>query len=111
LTEQIGRIWEPKELNAKLRSNAAFLKLMPLVSSDATAADELKQSIGCTVRPVPEAALRADEWLARHLLFGRDWGNGFKQCEAIRVGGYCSVPGQIDEPRVVMEVSSNDIGF
>lgn len=111
LTEQIGRIWEPKELNAKLRSNAAFLKLMPLVSSDATAAEELKLSIARTVRPVPEAVLRADEWLARHMLFGKGWVNGFKQSEAIRVGGYCSVPGQIDEPRVVMEVYSNDIGF
>jgi hypothetical protein len=32
LTEQIGRIWDPKELEAKLRGNAAFLKLMPPIS-------------------------------------------------------------------------------
>lgn len=111
LTEQISRIYEPEELSARLRSNAAFLKLMPPISNDKAATAELEQSIGRTVRPTPEAALRAENWLARHLRFGQEWSNGFSQCEAIRVGGYCYVPGQINEPRVVMEVSSNDIGF
>jgi hypothetical protein len=59
LTEQIGRIWEPKELEAKLRGNAAFLKLMPPISRDNAARAELEQSIARTVRPTPEAALRA----------------------------------------------------
>lgn len=111
LTEQIGRIWEPKELNAKLRSNAAFLKLMPPISNDKAATAELEQSIARTVRATPEAALRAENWLVRHLRFGDDWGKGFSESETIRVGGYCVVPGQIDEPRVVLEVSADIVGF
>lgn len=111
LTEQIGRIWEPEELNAKLRSNAAFLKLMPPVSNDKAATKELEQSIARTVRPTPEAALRAESWLARHQRFGKNWASGFRQCEAIRVGGYCYVPGQIDEPRVVIEAAGDIVGF
>ena len=111
LTEQIGRIWEPEDLNARLRSNAAFLKLMPPISTDKAATAELEHSVARTVRPTPEAALRAQSWLARHLRFGQDWSNGFSQCEEIRIGGYCYVPGQINDPRVVLEVSPNDIGF
>ena len=111
LTEQIGRIWEPEDLNARLRSNAAFLKLMPPISTDKAATAELEQSVARTVRLTPEAALRAQIWLARHLRFGQEWSNGFSQCEEIRIGGYCYIPGQINEPRVVLEVSPNDIGF
>lgn len=111
LTEQLGRMWEPKELNAKLRSNAAFLKLIPPIANDKAAAAELEQSIARTLRPTPEAALRAENWLARHLRFGDEWRDGFSECETIRVGGYCYVPGQINEPRVVFEVSSDNVGF
>jgi hypothetical protein len=111
LTEQIGRIWEPKELEAKLRGNAAFLKLMPPISRDNAARAELEQSIARTVRPTPEAALRAGNWLERHLRFGDEWGNGFSESPALRVGGYCYVPGKINEPRVVLEVSGDVVGF
>ena len=34
LTEQIARIWDAKELHAKLAANALFLKLMPDVAID-----------------------------------------------------------------------------
>ena len=83
---------------------------MPPISKDKSAIADLEQSIARTVRPTPEAALRAQSWLTRHLRFGDDWGNGFAECEAVRVGGYCMVPGQIDEPRVVLEVFDDIVG-
>jgi hypothetical protein len=55
--------------------------------------------------------VRASNWLERNLQFGNDWGNGFRESPELRVGGYCYVPGKIDEPRVVLEVSGNVVGF
>ena len=111
LTEQVGRIWVPKELEAKLRGNAAFLKLMPPISRDDAAITELEQSIVRTVRPTPEAAVLASNWLARHLRFGNEWVNGFGDSNELRVGGFCYVPGKVDEPRVVFELSDDVVGL
>lgn len=111
LTEQIGRIWDPKELEARLRGNAAFLKLMPPISRDNAAREELEQSIARTVRPTPEANVRASSWLTRHLRFGDEWANGFVDSPVFRVGGFCYVPGKVDEPRVVFELSEGNVGF
>lgn len=111
LTEQIGRIWEPSELQGKLCSNAAFLKLLPPISKDKVARSELEQSIARTVRPTPEAALRANNWLERHFRFGDEWANGFSECNELRVGGFCYVPGKVDEPRVIFELSDDVVGF
>jgi hypothetical protein len=111
LTEQIGRIWDPREQEAKLRGNAAFLKLLPPISRDNAARAELEQSIARTVRPTPEAAMRASNWLARHLRFGDEWANGFVESHDLQVGGFCYVPGRIDEPRVIFEVLENVVGF
>jgi hypothetical protein len=36
LTDQIGRIWDPQELQSKFRKNAVFLKLLPQISRDTT---------------------------------------------------------------------------
>jgi hypothetical protein len=111
LTEQIGRIWDAKELQARLHANAVFLKLIPPVSVDDSARMELEQSISRTVRATPEAATRATKWLERHLSFGVAWSNGIRDGENLRVGGYCRVPGKVDEPQVVVEVSDSVVGF
>lgn len=111
LTDQIGRIWDPQELQSKLRRNAVFLKLIPPISQDSPAWQELVDSIARTVPANPDAALTASKWVDRHLKFGVLWSEGFQKTEALRIGGYCFVPGQVDEPRVVMELSSNEVGF
>jgi len=111
LTDQIGRIWDPNELQAKLCSNAAFLKLLPPIAKDCDARIDLEQSIAHTVRETPEATVRATNWLSRQLKFGDAWASGFRQCDDLRVGGICYVPGKVDEPHVVLELSDDFVGF
>lgn len=111
LTEQFSRIWEPEDLNARLRSNATFLKLLPLIANDHNAIEDLTTSIAHTVLEIPDAATRANNWLDQHLRFGGKWANGFRQCEELHVGGLCCVPGKVDEPRVVLELSDDLVGF
>jgi len=111
LTDQLGRIWDAGELQAKLRANAMFLKLIPPIAQDAAARSELEQSISRTIRPSPEAALRASKWLVGHLKFGAAWAKGVSDGTTLRVGGYCRVPGMVEEPRVVLEVSDSLVGF
>lgn len=111
LTDHIDRLGERKELVPKLRTNAAFLKLMPFISCDMNARADLKQSIDHTVKPTPEAAERANNWLKRHLRFGDEWRSGYVETGDLRIGGYCVVPGKILEPRVVFEVSSRTVCF
>ncbi len=111
LTDKIGRIWDPKELQSKLRRNAVFLKLIPPLSQDSTAWQELVESIARTVPANPDAALAASKWIDRHLRFGTLWSEGFQKTETLRVGGYCCVPGRVEEPRVVMELSESEVGF
>lgn len=111
LTDQIGRIWDASELHVKLRANAMFLKLLPPVAEDSVARTELEQSISRTVRATPEAALRANSWFEGHMKYGAAWAKGVRDGESLRVGGYCRVPGKVDDPRVVLEVSDTVIGF
>ena len=111
LTEEVNRIWDNKERKTKLFTNSVFLKLMPGVSVDDSARVELEQSISRTIRSTPEAAKRATEWLNRHLSFGSAWSVGIRDCEDLKVGGYCRVPGIADEPHVIVEVSDKSIGF
>ena len=111
LTEEVNRIWDSKERKTKLFTNSVFLKLMPGVSLDDTARVELEQSISRTTKSTPEAAKRATEWLNRHLSFGSAWSVGIRDCEDLKVGGYCRVPGIADEPHVIVEVSDKSIGF
>lgn len=95
----------------RLRANAMFLKLIPPIAQDAGARSELEQSISRTIRPSPEAALRASKWLVGHLKFGAAWARGVSDGTTLRVGGYCRVPGMVEEPRVVLEVSDSLVGF
>lgn len=111
LTDQIGRIWDTQELQSKLRSNAVFLKLIPPISQDSPVWQELVDSIARTVPANPDAALAASKWVDRHLRFGTLWSDGFQKTDALKIGGYCFVPGQVEEPRVVMELSSDEVGF
>lgn len=111
VTERISPIWDPKDLSFKLRSKAILLKLLPSIANDQKAVDDLAMSIAHTIPQVPDAALRANRWLERHLEFGGRWAKGFRQCEDLRVGGLCCVPGNVDEPRVVFELSKDLVGF
>lgn len=111
LTEQFCRTLDPEDLNAKLRSNGTFLKLLPFIANDHRAIADLTTSIAHTVLEIPAAVVRANDWLDRHLRFGGEWANGFRQCDDLRVGGLCCVPGSVEEPRVVLELSNDRVGF
>lgn len=111
LTEQIGRIWDAKELQSLLQANALFLKLIPPIATDDSARADLEQSISRTVRQTPEAAQRAQKWLEHHWNYGLGWSKGFDTSDNIRVGGYCCVPGKVDDPHVVIELSDSIVGF
>jgi hypothetical protein len=111
LTDQVGKFLDPEELNAKLGTNAMFLNLIPPIAVDNAAQAELERCISRTIRPTPEAALRAQKWLARHWSFGLAWTNGVDAGNDIHVGGFCCVPGNVDEPQVVVELSDRVVGF
>jgi hypothetical protein len=111
LTEQISRIWEIEKTENRLHANAAFLKLIPPIVSDESARGDLEQSISRTVRPTPEAVLRAQKWLERHWNYGLEWSKGFDTSDIIGLGGYCCVPGKVNDPHVVIELSDRYVGF
>jgi hypothetical protein len=111
LTEQIARIWDAAELRTKLQANAVFLKLMPQVAIDETGCSGLSDSIAKTVRETPESAMRASQWLERHLGFGAKWSQGFRDSSDLRIGGYCRIPGIVDEPHVVVELANGSVGL
>ncbi|MCM5570491.1 hypothetical protein M6I34_08220 [Burkholderiaceae bacterium FT117] len=111
LTEQIGRHWDTSEQQAKLRANATFLKLLPPIAEDAAARAELEQSISRTVRQTPEASLRASKWLQSHLQYGAAWARGVCSDDVLQVGGYCRVPGVVEEPRIVLAVTEGMVDF
>ncbi len=111
LTDTLGRIWENSEFLAKIRANAMFLKLIPPILKDTIACSGLELSLSRTVQQNPEAALRAANWLREHLNFGAIWARGFCDDSTLRVGGYCRVPGVIDEPRVVIKLDSTTVDF
>ncbi len=111
LTDQIGRIWDPQELQSKLRRNAVLLKLIPPVSQDSPAWQELIDSIARTVPSNPDSALAAKKWVDRHLIFGALWSGEFQLTPELRVGGFCCIPGKLAEPRVVMELTGEEVAF
>lgn len=111
LTGQVGKFLDAYELRAKLGINAMFLNLIPPIVADNTALAELEECISRTIRPTPEAALRAQKWLARHWNFGLAWANGVDTGNDIHIGGFCCVPGHVDEPHVVVELSDRVVGF
>lgn len=109
LTEEIGRLWDDAEKRQALQTNGFFLKLLPTLVKDAAAQQAFEESIAKTVRPTPAAQQRANRWLERHLSFGKCWANGFTRAGKIKAGGYCIVPGVIDEPRIVLGSPSNTV--
>jgi hypothetical protein len=111
LTDQIGRFLDADELKSKLYTNAMFLKLLPPIANNNSALNELWESILRTNRQAPEATLRAQKWLTRHAKYGLEWTKGFDTDGYIHVGGYCYVPGKVDEPHVVIEASDRIVGF
>ncbi len=111
LTEQIDHIWNVQELQAKLKVNAVFFKLMPEIAIDEAACSDLKESIAKTVRETPRSAIQAANWFERHQKFGIEWANGFRSSTELRLGGFCRIPGNIDEPHVVVELTHNMVGF
>lgn len=111
LTEQIARIWDAKELHAKLAANALFLKLMPDVVRDELAITGLKESIEKTVKTTPESARRAALWLQRHQSFGALCAQGLNDSGELHLGGYCRIPGIVEEPHVVVELDDRVVGF
>ncbi len=111
LTEKVNRFWDSEELQAKLTTNALFLKLMPRIIEDKSARADLEQSIARTISPTPQAAIRANKWLKRHIHFGEVCSNGFIDSDELHVGGYCYVPGKVEEPQVVVELSNGNVGF
>ena len=111
LTEQVARIWDANELRAKLVANALFLKLMPDVATDELALVGLKESIEKTVKTTPESARRAALWLQRHQRFGAQCSKGLDDAGELRLGGYCRIPGVVEEPHVVVELDDKVVGF
>jgi hypothetical protein len=111
VTDQIGRHWNTSEQQAKLRANAMFLRLIPPIAEDAAARAELEQSISRTLRQTPEASLRASKWLQGHLQYGAAWARGVSSVDDLQVGGYCRVPGVVEDPRVVFAVSEGQVSF
>ncbi|MEE5127953.1 hypothetical protein V2J80_22865 [Pseudomonas alliivorans] len=111
LTEHANRIWESYERLPMLQANAMFLALMPAIATDAEASAALHDSIQRTTKSTPVASMRAEKWLRRHMDYGMSWSVGTKECEEMKVGGYCRVKGLYEEPRVVSEVTQLTVGF
>jgi hypothetical protein len=111
LTPDISRIWDGVEKKEKLQSNAVFLSLMPKISADQQARQELTEHIQKTCRDTPESASRADQWLSLHMTYAASWASGFDETSELVLGGFCSVPGIADEPRVILELSQDVVGF
>jgi hypothetical protein len=113
LTEQIDRslLFEPAALRSRLQANAFFVKLMPCVVREEDAKADLQESIQRTTKPTPEAAQRAAQWLARHWEFGSRWARGTHELADLRIGGFCRVQAQGGDPRVVVELDHDNVGF
>ncbi|WP_223521774.1 hypothetical protein [Pseudomonas sp. GL-B-19] len=111
LTLDVTRIWDKAEKMAKLQSNAVFLSLMPKIVIDQEARTELHEHLQKTSRDTPEAVSRVDQWLSLHMAYGASWASGFREASDLVLGGYCTVPGVIDEPRVILELDSDRVGY
>lgn len=109
--EHIGKSCDSEELKRQLRANAFFLKLIPPIATDDNALAELEKSISRTVKPTPEAAIRAQNWINQHWAFGRKWSNDFDICEELEVGGFCCIPSINESPQIVVELSNQYVGF
>jgi hypothetical protein len=111
LTVEVSCIWESYERLYKLQANAVFLALMPTIAADRQASTELRDSIQRTVKSTPVASMQAEKWLGLHMAYGTSWTVGEVESEQMEVGGYCRVPGLFDEPRVILEINQDVVGF
>lgn len=111
LTGEVSRIWDADEKRCKLQANALFLALLPAIAADRQASTELRDSIQRTVKSTPVASMQAEKWLGLHMVYGSSWTVGEVESEQMEVGGYCRVPGLFDEPRIILELSQDVVGF
>lgn len=111
LTVDVSRIWDADEKFYKLQANAVFLALLPAIAADRQASTELHDSIQRTVKSTPVASMQAEKWLGLHMAYGTSWAVGKVESEQMEVGGYCRVPGWVDEPRIILELNQDVVGF
>ena len=111
LTGEVSRIWDADEKRCKLQANALFLALLPAIAADQQASTELRDSIQRTVKSTPVASMQAEKWLGLHMVYGSSWTQGKEESNQMVVGGYCRVPGLFDEPRIILELSQDVVGF
>jgi len=111
LTAKVSLMWGADEKRRRLQTNAVFLRLMPSIAADKDASAELRESIQRTLKPTPSASIQAEQWLGLHLAYGSSWSQGQKETDEFELGGYCRVPGLDDEPRVIVELDQNNVGF
>ncbi len=111
LTAKVSLMWGADEKRRRLQTNAVFLRLMPSIAADQDASAELRESIQRTLKLTPSASIQAEQWLGLHLAYGSSWSLGQKEGDKFEIGGYCRIPGLDDEPRVIMELDQNNVGF
>lgn len=111
LTVEVSRIWEADEKFCKLQANAVFLALLPAIAADRQASTELRDSIQRTVKSTPVASIQAEQWLGLHMAYGTSWTVGKVESDQMEIGGYCRVPGLVDEPRIILELNQDVVGF
>ena len=111
LTSRISLMWSADEKRRRLQANAVFLRLMPSVAKDQEASAELRDSIQRTLKRTPSASIQAEQWLGLHLAYGSSWSQGQQETDEFELGGYCRIPGLDDEPRIIMELDENNVGF
>lgn len=111
LTAKISLMWGADEKRRRLQTNALFLRLMPSIAADQDASAELRESIQRTLKLTPSASIQAEQWLGLHLAYGSAWSLGQKESDEFELGGYCRIPSLDDEPRVIMELDQNNVGF
>ncbi|MBG6332826.1 hypothetical protein I5I23_25535 [Pseudomonas aeruginosa] len=111
LTAKVSLMWGADEKLRRLQTNAVFLRLMPSIAADQGASAELRESIQRTLKTTPSASIQAEQWLGLHLAYGSSWSQGQKDIEEFELGGYCRVPSLDDEPRVIVELDQNNVGF
>ncbi|TRO31174.1 hypothetical protein EQ832_25105 [Pseudomonas sp. ALS1131] len=111
LTGKVSLMWDADEKRQRLQTNAVFLRLMPSIAADQDASAELRDSIRRTLKPTPKASVQAEQWLGLHLTYGSSWLQGQEEANEFELGGYCNIPGLDDEPRVIVELDQNYVGF
>ncbi|MNG40721.1 hypothetical protein D3C84_1294480 [compost metagenome] len=45
------------------------------------------------------------------MAYGTLWTVGKVESDQMEVGGYCRVPGLVDEPRIILELNQDVVGF